>query len=96
MRRTQALFEGLNTLQEFLLAMALGDEVTAKRASEISGLGCARCEALLDALMQAGVMVRRQDAYVRCRLESAGRHFTPAAEPPARDGKAPVLLVDHA
>ena len=69
MRRTQAL-DGLNTLQEFLLAMALGDQLSAQRASEISGLDYKRCEALLDALMRAGVMMRLQpDTYVRCRLE---------------------------
>ena len=62
---------GIDKLQDFLLAMAPGDEVSARRAAEISGLDHKRCDAVLDALMRAGLMVRLQhDAYVRCRLEA--------------------------
>jgi hypothetical protein len=89
MRRTLAL----DKLQEFLLAMAPGDEVSAKRASEISGLDYKNCAAILDALMRAGIMMRLQhDAYVRCRLRQTEQRFDPTAEPPVTDGKAPVLL----
>jgi hypothetical protein len=92
MERPLALSDGLNKLQEFLLAMALGDQVSAKRASEISGLDCKRCEALLDALMRAGVMMRLQhDTYVRCRLEPNESQLTPAQEPNDDSGKAPGL-----
>ncbi len=63
---------GLDRLQEFLLAMTPGDEVSAARASQISGLNEAHCDAVLTALMRAGLMMRLQrDAYVRCRLEHA-------------------------
>jgi hypothetical protein len=63
---------GLDKLQDFLLAMAPGDEVSARHAAEISGLDHKRCDAILDALMRAGLMMRLQhDAYVRCRLDTA-------------------------
>jgi hypothetical protein len=69
MRRT-LLDTGIDNLQDFLLAMAPGDEVSARRAAQISGLDYKRCDAVLDALMQAGLMMRLQnDTYVRCRLK---------------------------
>ena len=75
MPRAATLDEGLDKLQNFLLTMVPGDEVSAKKASEISGLDLRRCDAVLDALMHAGLMMRLQhDAYVRCRLESSDRH----------------------
>ena len=62
---------GLEKLQDFLLAMAPGDELSARHAAEISGLDHKRCDAILEALMRAGLMMRLQhDAYVRCRLET--------------------------
>jgi hypothetical protein len=71
MRRTQVDI-GLDKLQDFLLAMSPGDEVSARQAAEISGLDHQRCDDILDALMRAGLMMRLQhDAYVRCRLEAA-------------------------
>ena len=46
------------------------DQVSASRASQISGLDEQRCEVVLNALMHAGLMMRLQhDAYVRCRLD---------------------------
>lgn len=69
MRRTR-VDAGLDKLQEFLLAMAPGDELSARHAAEISGLDHQRCDAILDALAKAGLMIRLQhDAYVRRRLE---------------------------
>ena len=69
MRRT-LLDTGIDKLQDLLLAMAPGDEVSAQRAAEISGLDYKRCDAVLEALMRAGLMMRLQDdAYVRCRLK---------------------------
>ena len=60
---------GLDKLQEFLLAMSPGDEVSVASAAELSGLDPKRCDEVLSALMRAGVMMRLQhDAYVRCRL----------------------------
>ena len=71
MRRT-LVDTGIDKLQDFLLAMAPGDEVSARRAAEISGLDDKRCDAVLDALMRAGLMMRLQnDAYVRCRLQQS-------------------------
>jgi hypothetical protein len=61
---------GIDKLQVFLLAMKPGDEVSARRAAELSGLDDKRCDAVLDALMRAGLMIRLQhNAYIRCRLE---------------------------
>ena len=57
-------------LQELMLAMAPGEKVSVRRASEISGLDPIGSERVLDALVRAGLMVRLEhDAYVRCRLE---------------------------
>jgi hypothetical protein len=69
MRRSR-VDAGLDKLQEFLLAMAPGDELSSRHAAEISGLDHQRCDAILDALARAGLMTRLQhDAYVRRRLE---------------------------
>ena len=68
---------GFDRLQDFLLAMSPGDEVSAMRAAEISGLDHERCGAVLDALMRAGLMTRLEDnAYVRCRLNQSGPQQT--------------------
>jgi hypothetical protein len=79
MRRAQATDAGLDKLQDFLLAMVPGDEVSVMHAHDISGLEEATCEAVLGALMRAGLMMRLQhDAYVRVRLretERQGVHF---------------------
>lgn len=75
MRRTASINAGLDKLQDFLLAMSPGDELSPQRAAEISGLDPQRCDAVLDALMHVGLMMRLQhDAYVRCRLESTHQH----------------------
>ena len=40
---------------------------------EVSGLDEAQCDAVLHALMKAGLMLRLQPGdYLRCRLEGAG------------------------
>jgi hypothetical protein len=79
MRRTLIIDAGLDKLQEFLLAMAPGDEVSVTRAVEISGLGQKRCDEVLSALMRAGLMMRLQhDAYVRCRLQAQVTEKPPA------------------
>jgi hypothetical protein len=71
MHRALAIDPGLNKLQEFLLAMEPGDEVSVARAKEISGLNETHCDAVLGALMRAGLMIRLQhDAYVRCRIDA--------------------------
>ena len=68
--RQRLVDAGIDRLQDFLLAMAPGDEVSARGAAELSGLDHRRCDAVLDALMRAGLMMRLQnDAYVRCRLK---------------------------
>jgi hypothetical protein len=65
-RRSLVLDAGLDKLQEMLLAMDAGDEVSLPDAAKISGLNAAHCEAVLDALARAGLMARLQgDAYVR-------------------------------
>ena len=66
---------GFDKLQEFLLGMTPGDEVSARQAAELSGLAPKECDDILDALMRAGLLIRLQhDAYVRCRVASAGRN----------------------
>src|ERR1043166_4085537 len=65
-RRSLVLDAGLDKLQAFLLGMVPGDELSLPRAMEISGLDAAQCDAVLDALTRAGLMIRLQhDAYVR-------------------------------
>jgi hypothetical protein len=68
-RRSLVLDAGLDKLQAFLLGMVPGDELSVPRAMEISGLDAAQCDAVLDALARAGLMMRLQhDAYVRRHL----------------------------
>lgn len=70
MSDTLLIDPGLDKLQEFLLAMEPGDEVSVARAKQISGLTEAYCDAVLGALMRAGLMIRLQhNAYVRCRID---------------------------
>jgi len=72
MRRSRALDAEFDRLQEYLLAMSPGDQISVGRAVEISGLEAAECSAVLDALLHAGLLMRLQhDAYVRCRLKLA-------------------------
>jgi hypothetical protein len=69
MRRSLVLDAGLDKLQELLLGMGEGDEVRVPDAANISGLRSEQCEAVLEALARAGLMVRGQDdAYVRRHL----------------------------
>jgi hypothetical protein len=70
MRRSVSTDAGLDKLQDLLLGMVPGDEVSVARAVEVSGLDEAQCDAVLDALMRAGLMLRLQPGgYVRCRLD---------------------------
>jgi hypothetical protein len=81
MRHSLVIDAGLDKLQDLLLAMVPGDEVSVARAVEVSGLDEAQCDAVLDALMRAGLMIRLQPGeYVRCRLDA---HTTsvPARKP---------------
>ena len=69
MRRSLIVDAGLDKLQDLLLAMREGDEVSLPRAVAVSGLDGSHCEAVLDALVRAGLMMRLQgDAYVRTHL----------------------------
>ena len=69
-----AIDEAFDRLQEHLLAMSPGDQISVTRAVEISGLDTERCDAVLNALLQVGLMMRLQhDAYVRCRLQPIQR-----------------------
>ena len=70
MTRSEAIDAGFDRLQEFLLGMTPGDQVSVERAAEISGLDTGRCDAVLAALLRAGLMRQNQDAYVRCRLRT--------------------------
>lgn len=69
MRRSLVLDAGLDKLQDLLLAMTEGEEVSLPHAMKISGLQPNQCEAVLEALTRAGLMIRLQgDAYVRRHL----------------------------
>ncbi len=66
MPRSLVLDAGLDKLQDLLLAMSYGDEVSLPHAMKISGLPPRECEAVFEALARAGLMIRLQgDAYVR-------------------------------
>jgi hypothetical protein len=68
--RSLVIDPGLDKLQELLLGMAPGDEVSVARAAEVSNQNEAQCDAVLDALMRAGLMIRLQPGdYVRCQLD---------------------------
>jgi hypothetical protein len=69
MRRTLVVDAGLDKLQELLLKMGEGDEISLPYATRISGLQPMQCEAVLEALTRAGLMIRLQgDAYIRRHL----------------------------
>jgi hypothetical protein len=68
MGRVLAVDAGLNKLQDLLLGMQEGDEVSVPRAVEASGLEGSHCAAVLEALVRAGLMRLNGDAYVRTHL----------------------------
>jgi DNA-binding IclR family transcriptional regulator len=69
MWRSLVLDAGLDKLQVLLLAMAEGDEVSLADAMKTSGLAAAQCEAVLEALTRAGLLVRSSEStYVRRHL----------------------------
>jgi hypothetical protein len=76
MSRSREIDAGFDKLQVFLLAMTPGDRVSVERAAEISGLDVGRCDAVLSALLRAGLMRQQQDAYVRCRLHAPDQQTT--------------------
>ena len=66
MRRSLVVDAGLDKLQDLLLAMVVGDELSLPQAVKVSGLPARQCETVLEALARAGLMIRSQDnAYVR-------------------------------
>ena len=70
MRHSLVIDPGMDKLQELLLAMSPGDEVSVARATEVSGLDQSQCGAVLEGLMRAGFMVRLdQGGYARCQLD---------------------------
>ena len=69
MRRSLVLDAGLDKLQDLLLAMTEGDEVSLPHAMKVSGLQSNHSEARPVALTRAGLMIRLQgDAYARRHL----------------------------
>jgi hypothetical protein len=70
LRHSLVIDPGMDKLQELLLSMSPGDEVSVARAREVSGLDQSQCDAVLEGLMRAGFMVRLdQGAYARCQLD---------------------------
>lgn len=69
MPRSYVIDAGLDKLQQLLLEMAEGDEVSVPHAAAVTGLQARQCEAVLEALTRAGLMARQADAaYVRRHL----------------------------
>jgi DNA-binding IclR family transcriptional regulator len=68
MGRSLVVDAGLDKLQNLLLAMQAGDEVSVARAVEASGLEDSQCAAVLEALVRAGLMRLHGDAYIRTHL----------------------------
>jgi DNA-binding IclR family transcriptional regulator len=69
MWRSLVLDAGLDKLQVLLLSMSEGDEVSVPEAMKTSGLPASQCEAVLQALTRAGLMVRAEgNTYVRRHL----------------------------
>jgi predicted transcriptional regulator of viral defense system len=86
MRRSLVIDPGLDKLQELLLGMVPGDEISVARAVEVSGLDEAQCDAVLDALTRAGLMIRLQPGdYVRCQLDGLTTS-SPDRKPLERNG----------
>jgi hypothetical protein len=68
--RSLVIDPGLDKLQELLLGMEPGDEISVARAAQVSKLDATQCDAVLDALMRAGLLIRLQHgAYVRCHRD---------------------------
>jgi hypothetical protein len=66
MPRSLVIDAGLDKLQTLLLEMEVGDQVSVPQAMHGSGLRAAQCEAVLDALARAGLMIRGDgDTYIR-------------------------------
>jgi hypothetical protein len=66
MARSLAVDVGLDKLQDLLLALKEGDDVTLSHAVAVSGLQPPQCEAVLEALVRAGLMMRAAgEIYVR-------------------------------
>jgi len=87
MWRSLVIDPGLDKLQELLLGMVPGDEVSVARAVEVSGLDEAQCDAVLGALMRAGLMIRLQPGdYVRCRQLDGLTSSSTARRPLERNG----------
>lgn len=69
MPRSLMLDVGLDKLQNLLLAMSEGDQVSLPEAIQVSGLPAPQCEAVFEALARAGLMIRSDDhAFVRKHL----------------------------
>ncbi|HZR25475.1 MAG TPA: hypothetical protein VFA59_17905 [Vicinamibacterales bacterium] len=62
--------DGFDRLQRRLVAMDIGDSITATDAAEESGLSIDVCRALFAGLERAGLMSRDgDDHFVRCALD---------------------------
>ena len=70
MPRSLVLDPALDKLQDLLLAMAPGDELSVARAIEVSGLDQSQCDTVFEALLRAGFMTRvAQGGYARCQVD---------------------------
>jgi DNA-binding IclR family transcriptional regulator len=70
---TQQVSEGFDRLQEKLLAMRIGEQLSAGDAAAASGLSEQVCRTVLEGLTRAGLMTRAEDdRFVRCTLDLLG------------------------
>ncbi len=62
--------QGFDRLQQKLMAMNVGDEISASVAAEETGLSVEVCRAVLHGLERAGLMTHGvEDRYTRCTLD---------------------------
>jgi hypothetical protein len=64
--------QGFDRLQQYLLAMEVGDHVTPTDASHMTGLAEHICLAVLEGLARAGLMRPQDGHFVRRSLDSLG------------------------
>jgi hypothetical protein len=69
MWRSLEIDPGLDKLQDLLLGMVPGDEVSVARSVEFSGFDEAQCDEVLDTDARRADVASPAGGYVRCRLD---------------------------
>jgi hypothetical protein len=70
----QAVHAGFDRFQELLLAMRVGDEMSASDAARVTGLSPEVCRSVFDGLKRVGLMTHSgADRFVRRTLADGAR-----------------------